>query len=699
MKSSVSRQRLAMQISTTLIVLIVLFLAIQDFYQVVQGTTNWAGKLTITWGIPLAGMMFFGLLAIVFGLSELWIPTRVESLHCTLARWRDRLGWLCWLLFVVLALLPAKIFLYTPLGSKLTGSGFRFAFLLAVAIAMAILATKDQEKLIRWRALLIAFVFAGVVFAFAVEFITVIDYPLSLTWSEGNRIWDYSWLYGRRLYDYPLDQKFEAYIDIGRQSLWGLPFLFDGVTILQMRFWSSLVLTVPYLLFGWTILKSFPGKRQYWLWGGAFVFLFLYQGPIYTPLVLSAMLVVGARRKPYWLALPLIYFAGYYAQLSRLTWMIAPAVWAVLIALFDDQTPSGERFSWQTWLRAILYGSAGFLGGVGLQRGWIRISRQLGLASEAQDAAQVVVPTPAPDVVFTDTSDVVETVSSGSSTFLTDQPLLWERLWPNPTNSLGIVGELLLVAVPLMILVIYLIRTERWKLNVWQYLAVVGSLFGFLGLGLVVSIKVGGGSNLHNLDMFLISLVFIAAIAWENGLQQLLENFDLQSIGIKVIFLLMVLILAFLPMLEVIPLELPEQKYVDLTIDLLRVESERVVSEGGEVLFMDQRQLLTFGVIEFPMVPEYEKKVVMDRALAEDREYFAPFYEDLANQRFSLIITDPQRIRYSREDEQWDAENDAWVEWVTEPLYCFYEPKYSKDKTHVWFFVPRADVSDCTFQP
>ncbi|MBC8508593.1 MAG: hypothetical protein ISR58_03355 [Anaerolineales bacterium] len=699
MNSSISRQKLIMQISITILILVLLVMAIQDFYQVVQGTTNWVGKFTITWGIPLAGVMFFGLLTIVFGLINLWVPDRVESLRSVLARLRDRLGWLRWLLFVILALIPAKIFIYTPLGFKLTGGGFRFAFFLAVATAMALLVTQDQEKLIRWRPILKAFLFVGVVFAFAKEFVTVVDYPLSLTWSEGNRFWDYSWLYGRRLYDFPLDQRFEAYIDIGRQSLWGLPFLFDSVSILQMRAWSSLVLTVPYLLFGWIVLKSLPGKRQYWLWGGAFVFLFLYQGPIYTPLVLSAILVAAARRKPYWVALPLIFLAGYYAQLSRLTWMIAPAVWAILIAVFDGQTPSGERIRWQTWLRAVLYGAAGFLGGVGIQRGWTRISRQLGLGSEIQGSAPITAPTPAPEIVFTDTSDAVEAVSSGSSTFLSDQPLLWERLWPNPTNSLGIVFELLLVAVPLIILIIYLVKTKRWKLNLWQNLAVIGSLLGFLGIGVVISVKIGGGSNLHNLDMFLITLIFIAAIAWENGLQNLLENLEVQSKGIKILFLIMVMILAFLPMLEVIPLELPEQKYVDLTIDLLRDESKKVVSEGGEVLFMDQRQLLTFGVLDAPMVPEYEKKVVMDRALAEDREYFAPFYEDLANQRFSLIVTDPQRIRYSREEEQWAEENDAWVEWVTEPLYCFYEPKYSKDKTHVWFFVPRTDVSNCTFQP
>jgi hypothetical protein len=36
-----------------------------------------------------------------------------------------------------------------------------------------------------------------------------------------------------------------------------------------------------------------------------------------------------------------------------------------------------------------------------------------------------------------------------------------------------------------------------------------------LGVGLIVSIKIGGGNNLHNLDMFLICLAMVAAVALE----------------------------------------------------------------------------------------------------------------------------------------------------------------------------------------
>ena len=77
---------------------------------------------------------------------------------------------------------------------------------------------------------------------------------------------------------------------------------------------------------------------------------------------------------------------------------------------------------------------------------------------------------------------------------------------------------LLLVTVPLIWLLVLYLRKGQWKPNVWQVLAFSGPLLAFLVVGLIVSVKIGGGSNLHNLDMFLITLVIVAALAWEAGL-------------------------------------------------------------------------------------------------------------------------------------------------------------------------------------
>ena len=74
------------------------------------------------------------------------------------------------------------------------------------------------------------------------------------------------------------------------------------------------------------------------------------------------------------------------------------------------------------------------------------------------------------------------------------------------------------------------------------------------------------------------------------------------------------------------PLKLPPNENVELTLEYIQEESNLAVSQGQEILFMDQRQLLTFGFVEnVPLVADYEKKLVMDKAMSGDIEYFNKF--------------------------------------------------------------------------
>jgi hypothetical protein len=116
----------------------------------------------------------------------------------------------------------------------------------------------------------------------------------------------------------------------------------------------------------------------------------------------------------------------------------------------------------------------------------------------------------------------------------------------------------------------------------------------------------------------------------------------------------------------------------------------------GEVLFIDQRQLLTFGYIEdIPLIPEYEKKYLMDQAMAGNRPYFEKFYEDLRNHRFSLIVSEPLNTNYQDQDEGFSEENNAWVKWVSEPLLCYYEPMKKYREVKIQLFVPRTETLEC----
>ena len=134
------------------------------------------------------------------------------------------------------------------------------------------------------------------------------------------------------------------------------------------------------------------------------------------------------------------------------------------------------------------------------------------------ETGQRIAAEPGASVIAQETSPESDVISlPGLLHVLTRQPLLWDRLLPNATYPLGILLAVVLVSVPLIILLIYLVRTRRWQLDWLRGLVVAGPLALFLIVGLVVSVKIGGGSNLHNLDMYLIGLLFAAALAWRAG--------------------------------------------------------------------------------------------------------------------------------------------------------------------------------------
>lgn len=71
------------------------------------------------------------------------------------------------------------------------------------------------------------------------------------------------------------------------------------------------------------------------------------------------------------------------------------------------------------------------------------------------------------------------------------------------TYKLGIVPGLLMAILLLVLLLIFWDHEKHWNLSGMQRLVLGCILFAFLCVGLIVSVKIGGGSNLHNLDMFL----------------------------------------------------------------------------------------------------------------------------------------------------------------------------------------------------
>ena len=662
-----------------------LWKACEEFYKLAWGVGDWLGGFSPKLGPAFFFFILACLAILAVFLLALWRPAQTRAWLLRLTPLRERLGWARWLLVGLILVIPVWLLQYSYWGGVFEGAAMRLLLLGVMTLTIAALTTKGQENILQLPDVSVALLLISAAFYLGEAFHWVSDYPFSFSWSEGNRIWDYSALFGRRLYNFPQDQSIYAFIDRGRQLLWGLPFLFPGITLRGIRLWDGLVTSLPYAILGWVAFQRFKGHTALWFLAGVWAFVFLTQGPIYTPLVISAILVAIAWRRPLWIALPLIVLAGYYAQMARYTWMFAPAMWAGMLYLADAPA-EGQKATKRQWVVAILLVLAGLLGGIGIDR--------------LLQTGQRITAAPSASIIAQETSPAADVISpSGLLQVLTRQPLLWERLLPNATFPPGILLGVVLVTAPLIILLIYLIRTRRWQLDWLRGLVVAGPLVLFLAVGLVVSVKIGGGSNLHNLDMFLIGLLLAAALAWRAGGFRALAHLDKEPLWVQSLMVVMMLVFAYQPLLGAGPIELPAEVIVKRALSGIREQVE-LAAQDGEVLFMDQRQLLTFGYVpKIPLVDDYEKKLMMDTAMSGDADYFKSLYKDLARHRFSLIVSEPLHTRVHESEYQFGDENNAWVKWVAGPILCYYKPLKTYKEVKVQLLVPRAGGGDCADLP
>ncbi|HSA99981.1 MAG TPA: hypothetical protein VLE49_04975 [Anaerolineales bacterium] len=682
--------------------------AVLEFHQIAWGTGVWLGQYAFKWALALLLFASFCVLCLVGVWVALWRGGRLEATFKWLASFRDRLGPFRWILAVLFLAAPISFLQYTFWGLVLHGPYLRVLLAAFSALLVSWLITKEMNRVLNWQGLLAALVLISGAYIISVSLKEVTAYPFSLGWSEGNRLWDYSIRFGHHLYNYPSDQPIPVLLDIGRRSIGGIPFLIPGIKIWQVRLWLALIDIIPYLILGWTAFYLDRKHVWYWLLAGVWAFTFVHQGPIHPPLLISAILVALAWKRPLWLAIPLIIAASYFAEISRLTWMFAPGLWAGMLEL--SGTPfQGHQPDKSAWLRAISTGLAGLFGGLAvpyLGPGLLQWARSLGSSSAAGVNGAV---------------GAGSTISSRVNATLSTQPFIWSRLFPNATYGVGILIGLALAILPLILILVYLLRTGRWKLSLWQKLAIVLPLFAFFVVGLIASVKIGGGADLHNMDMLIIGLMFVAALVWHNGAYQWLDEIHVSPVWVRLVMVAVIVIPGYNSLLLMTPLSIHADiktvaALADITDDplpnplpdtlpseedtakaLKRIQREvATAAENGEVLFMDQRQLLTFGYVEdIPLIPEYDKKVLINHALSGNARYFEKFYQDLASQRFSLIITSPVNRRFDRSEGHFAEENNAWVKWVTTPLLCYYESFDRLKRVDVELLVPRQDISTC----
>lgn len=585
-----------------------------------------------------------------------------ETIRHSLINLRTKIGRVRWLIAPLLWVAPILYHYGVGAENYILLFNTRFLVMLLSFWAAAYLTCQEPNRLVTPDALGVNF--SVLLFASAVNarLLLVVDYPFSLTWSEGNRFYDYSLIFGQSLYDHD-GVIVNPYSSPGRYGLWGVLFLWQGLPIWVHRLWNVVLHALLPLLFAIFITrKMMPSALRVMVMMWISLFL-VTLAPLHPPFVLASVVIAlfAFDESPVKRGISLV-IAGLYVGISRWTWAFAPGALGALIDLLLFY-PKRQGHWFKRLIPTIILTLLGVLPGL------------------------------LPNL------DAFHSTASGQS-MTAQQPLLWYRLLPNDTLGPGVLFLALYYTGPLLILLAWWMLSKRLQLDWLQKTAVWGALIGFFGVGLVISTKIGGGGDLHNLDMYLITLLTVVSLSVTIIFRALQIQWTSWALGL-------VFFLALLPVYIFSPfnpgtayssrLELVDPGDVQEALEMVRAEVAKY-SAQGEVLFMDQRQLLTFGYItDIPFVSEYEKKYMMDQAMASNAAYFESYYQDLADKRFKLIVTEPLRVVLKSElGGIFSEENDAWVVWVSSPTLCYYEPLLTERSVGVQLLVPKPGTQDCS---
>lgn len=516
---------------------------------------------------------------------------------------------------------------------------------------------------------MMALLLNGIVFQTYAIFQPVTDYPFSLGWSEASRYYYGSLLFSQSIYGLKLPL---SIWHATRYFLQAIPFVIKGLPLWADRLWQSL------LWLGLTGLTSFlivrRVKPQDWgtkLFLGGWFFLYVFQGAIYYHLQICIIIILlGVSARHPWRSLIAVLAASFWAGMSRLNWYPVPAMLAITLYLLEEPFSRLNNF-WRYIAKPVLWGVLGLATALLGQAFYISISGNIDL-------------------------------SAFSSSL--HSPLLWYRWFPNDTNPLGVIPGILIVSLPLFALLFWTLRPAqgsalRGHLNNLHFLRWGGLVLMTLALfggGLVVSTKIGGGGDLHNMDAYMAMLAIVTAyfaadrVETESASEPALSRVEVskfEAVTWPFVALMLIVPVAFTFSRIVPPIQY-DRVQANKDLSTLRA-TVQTYSKSGEVLFMYERHLLTFDMIpNVPIVQDYEVIPLMEMAISGNQPYLDKFYADLKNHRFTAIVATKQNLDANSGD--FAEESALWNQLVAYHLLCEYEPTLTLESSNIQVFVPRA---------
>ncbi|MBE9475432.1 MAG: hypothetical protein IMY85_11130 [Chloroflexi bacterium] len=568
--------------------------------------------------------------------------------------------WYFWGWFTLSSLLYSWIML-GPIGDLVENLAVRLV-ILAIPVGISLIFIKRVwVEFNIWVALLVTLIGYSVVYKIVGFLPNINSYPFTLTWSEGTAYYFASLFFSEQIYGIKVNLPI---INPTRHMLLAIPFLVSDLPIWVHRLWEVILWLV---ISGFTIaliVRRLGIRDNLVRWAfSAWVFLYLFQGPVYYFLLLSLIPVLwGFDAKNFKKTLLLVLIGSVWAGASRVNWIPVPALVAGTLYFLEQKIDDDH---WPQYL---------LKPGIWLASGMI-------VALIAWYGYTAWSGNPVGDFGTHFTSN-----------------LLWYRLLPNATFKGGVLLIALLASMPLLGITAIQLYKSGYNYHLIRRLG-IGAILSVLFLGgLIVSTKIGGGNNIHNLDAYLLILLITASYIYFN--KTVPDNKLPERNAPQRLFDLFVSLAVLIPVLFALqdgkPVSLPNPTRTENARLTIQEYATDVVTDGGKVLFIAERQLLTFGDIEdIPLIPEYERMNLMEMVMGGNEAYLNEFHRRIASQEFALIISEPLKIKYKGRSKQFGEENDVYVHWVSEPVLCYYEPVKTISKFPIQLLMPREEPDNC----
>lgn len=612
-----------------------------------------------------AGVVLVETVLLLVGFTSL--KTRLVNLHAGILQRLRRLGWVNWVLFA-LTVIVFSFLLVGRFGDKLSNMAIRlYLFWLAALIGYFFLRAAGLP-VHAWSALAASAILIAGIYRAAALLPDISTSPFSLDWSEASRYFYASLFFSKRLYGIAIPP---SVLHPTRYLLQSVPFLIPNSPLWLHRLWQVILWVLITSLASFSLARRLSNRRDWRFWAlAAWAFCYLLIGPVYYHLLVAALLVLwGYDRQHPWRTTLVILFASIWAGVSRINWYPVPGLLAATLYLLEE--PLAQRPIWRYLLKPLAWTVAGTLLAFGTQALYVAYSGN-------------------PPSEF-------------NSSFTSQ--LLWYRLFPNPTYPAGILLSMVFVSLPLWLVLAIQLRGRLHSYHPWRLVGLAAILGVLLAGGIVVSTKIGGGSNLHNLDAYMTLLMVVTAYFFFGEVRPepagtAEARTHLQA---HAVYWLVMASLIIMPIYYTLtygsPVDVPTAEQTQKALGVLNRAVGRAVKGGGQVLFIGERQLIMFHYLKphVPMVPDYERVFLMEMAMAGNPSYLDRFHQQLKDHRFAMIVVEPLNITYKGSASSFGEENDAWVTQVSKPILCYYKVDKKLRDVHIQVLVPRDHPNpDCS---